>query len=187
MRTRIAVLCAVAVAFLLVSLSALGKGQLTRVGEISVTYNPTNPPAELSPFQVLATFKGDRHGQPCTIRNLTASIGGNTRSASPTSATVHVPNSTPSFRFAFPGFSAGTDVTPTFSYTATSSNGSDCSCEKSNSCIVLPGGPPIIPDTAKPNLTITKEVVSPLAGSTVVSPLAGSTDTTRIGLRQGLG
>ncbi len=166
-RARIAVLCAVSVAFLLVSLSALGKGQLTRVGEINVTYNPTSPPAELSSFQVLATFKGSGHGQPCTIRNLTASIGGNTRSASPTSATVHVPDSTPRFRFDFPGFPAGTDVTPTFSYTATSRNGSDCSCVERNSCIVLPGGPPIIPDTAKPNLTITKEVVSPLAGEVV--------------------
>ena len=136
------------------------KGQFTKVGTISPSISPSQPPPANTPFKLSATFTAVSHGQPCDLSNVRATINNVSLLSNPNGATLHNSGDSTTFDFQFSGFSEGTDLTPTFSYTAKSRNGSNCGCSP-ESCLVNPKPFPPIPPTPKPNLVIEKILNSP--------------------------
>ena len=136
------------------------QGQFTKVAGIEPSITPHEPPAANTAFVLNARFIATSHGQPCDISNVTATINGVSRSSSPGRSTLHNSGDTTDFRFNFSGFPGGTDLTPSFSYTARSRNGSDCGCSP-QSCLVNPTPFPPIPPAPEPNLVIEKTRNSP--------------------------
>ena len=123
--------------------------------------DPSPPPANTA-FTLQATFEGAGHGQPCDISEIKATINGQTVSGNPSSSFVHPPSTptTPTLFVFKPGFPAGTDVTPTFSYDTSTNNGkATCDCGRA-SCVdpSKPIGPIPVPPT--PRLVVEKQLAS---------------------------
>jgi len=162
----------VTTSLLLITASSLADASITRIGSIEFSIpSPSEPPPANTAFLLKATFKsrGGTFGQPCDISNIQVSIDGTTSDSPPKAGTLHTGHNgvldQRGFVFRFDsGFAAGTDLTPTITYSASSRSGASCDCT-GQSCVEQNPFPPVPPDP-KPNLKVEKTVKS----STEVSP-----------------
>ena len=165
--------CTAIASLILVLASSLSYASITRVGSIEFSIpSPSEPPPANTAFLLKATFisKGGTFGQPCDLKNIQVSIDGTTSDSPDKAGTLHTGHNGAldrrSFVFRFDsGFPAGTDLSPTITYSAASSrSGADCDCA-GQSCVESNPFPPVPPDP-KPNLKVQKTVRS----SAEVSP-----------------
>ena len=134
-------------------------GQATYVGSVTYSVNPLYP-APGDPFNLIVTFHGAGHGQPCDISNIQATIQGVTLPGTPVEGYTHPPSqSTLTSKFSFSGFESGSLV-PTITYDTLRRN-AKTACEGDSSAPVKPEGntdPPSVKPNPEPALGITKAV-----------------------------
>ena len=122
-------------------------GQATYVGSVTYSVSPLHP-APGDPFNLIVTFHGAGHGQPCDISNIQATIQGVTLPGQPFNGYTHPPSqSTLTSTFPFSGFEFGSLV-PTIDYdtlrrnakTPCEGDSSAPSSRLSDALSALPGG-----------------------------------------------